>query len=246
MNNVYVRYAINLAVYAVLGFALFAATGLIGGKDPTRVALTIGVVAIWSASLTTVLERYGYTKRDAKERVAWGAVLGALSVGGFTGGLSWLAWDRVDLVLVPIGALLGGAMQGARAFAIGSRLSDAGDGGDGDDDEEGGDAGANEPAKGAAMSEKDEARALAKTGALVIDVRRKPEWDAGHLENAKLVPLDELPSRLAEIEQWLGGDKAKPVVVHCQSGGRSARAKVLLEQNGFSRVLNGISPSHLK
>jgi hypothetical protein len=113
------RFIVRAAAYAVLGFAMFAATGLMSGRDPLVVTAAVLAASLWSAGITTFLERVAYKRTDPKERVAWGALLGALSVGGFTGGLSLLAWGRVDLVLVPVGALLGGAMQGARAFSLG-------------------------------------------------------------------------------------------------------------------------------
>lgn len=234
------RFLIQIAVYLVLGFAMFAATGLLSSREPTVVALCIGAAALWSASLTTFLERRGYPRRDPRERVAWGALLGALSVGGFTGTLSWLAWGRVDTVLVPLGALLGGAMQGARAFSIGAfRQGDANDdGADGEDAD---------PAAGPQEKErKMNAKELIASGALVIDVRRKEEWDAGHLPMAKLVPIDDLDRHLADVAGWLQGDKSKPVVVYCAAGGRAGRAKALLEKNGFTTVVNGGGYSSLR
>ena len=123
------RFIVRVSAYAILGFGMFAATGLLSGRDPLVVAAAVIGASLWSGTLTTFLERVAYEKNDPKERVAWGALLGALSVGGFTGALSQLAWGRIDLVLVPIGALLGGAMQGARAFSLGRFTPD-------DDEEE--------------------------------------------------------------------------------------------------------------
>jgi adenylyltransferase/sulfurtransferase len=50
--------------------------------------------------------------------------------------------------------------------------------------------------------------------------------------------VGDLKSRLAEIEKLTGGDKKKPIVVHCQSGGRSQRAKELLTAEGYEQVTN--------
>jgi phage shock protein E len=76
-------------------------------------------------------------------------------------------------------------------------------------------------------------------GALVIDVRSTEEWNEGHLPMAKLLPVDELPRRLADVTSWAGGDKSKPIVVHCRSGARSGRAQSMLKSAGFTNVVNG-------
>ncbi len=68
----------------------------------------------------------------------------------------------------------------------------------------------------------------------LIDVREAPEFndELGHIGGARLIPLGELTRRLAEL------DKAAPTVVYCRSGARSARAALMLQQNGFARVAN--------
>jgi phage shock protein E len=80
---------------------------------------------------------------------------------------------------------------------------------------------------------------MIEEGALVIDVRQRDEWDRGHLASARHLPVDELPRRLEEVEAWAGGDKARPIVVYCASGGRSGRARATLERAGFTHVVNG-------
>jgi hydroxyacylglutathione hydrolase len=66
----------------------------------------------------------------------------------------------------------------------------------------------------------------------VIDVRAANEWDAGHLVPASNIPLGALRARLAEIPE------DRPIVVHCQSGSRSAVAASLLRAVGLERVAN--------
>jgi hydroxyacylglutathione hydrolase len=68
--------------------------------------------------------------------------------------------------------------------------------------------------------------------ATVLDVRRTSEWEAGHVEGALHIPLSELPARLGEIP------RDRPLIVHCQGGGRSAIASSLLIANGFGDVAN--------
>lgn len=68
----------------------------------------------------------------------------------------------------------------------------------------------------------------------VIDVRRRPEWDAGHIEGAVLMPLDKLSGSLGAL------DRTRPVAVHCKSGYRSAIAASLIQRAGFENVVNMI------
>ncbi|MEO2177174.1 MAG: MBL fold metallo-hydrolase [bacterium] len=68
----------------------------------------------------------------------------------------------------------------------------------------------------------------------VLDVRSPEEFSGehGHLEQACLIPLDQLRDRLAEIP------KDKPVITVCQSGKRSAMAAEILMQAGYETVAN--------
>jgi len=67
----------------------------------------------------------------------------------------------------------------------------------------------------------------------LLDVRNPDEYELDNI-GAKLIPLGDLPDRLDEIEDW----KDEEVLVHCRSGKRSAMARQILEQNGFSNVRN--------
>lgn len=71
----------------------------------------------------------------------------------------------------------------------------------------------------------------APTARLVLDVRGRAEWEAGHLPQASHIPLGELAERLREIPNG-------PVLVHCQSGARSAIAASLLYRLGRREVVN--------
>jgi rhodanese-related sulfurtransferase len=70
--------------------------------------------------------------------------------------------------------------------------------------------------------------------ALVLDVREDKEYAAGHIPKAKHIPLGKLAGRLNELESY----KAKPVLVTCRSGNRSARACAMLKKAGFETVYN--------
>jgi phage shock protein E len=82
-----------------------------------------------------------------------------------------------------------------------------------------------------------DARSLVKSGALLLDVRSEGEYSDGGIEGSINIPIQELAGRLDEL-----GEKDGEIVVYCQSGGRSAMAKRLLESNGFTEVhdLGGI------
>jgi len=69
-----------------------------------------------------------------------------------------------------------------------------------------------------------------KNGAVILDIRTQSEYENGHIENAQLIPVDELRGRLGEI------DKSKPVLVYCQVGLRGHVAARILLQNGFNAM----------
>jgi rhodanese-related sulfurtransferase len=68
----------------------------------------------------------------------------------------------------------------------------------------------------------------------VLDVRREPEWEAGHVANANWWPLDNFRVSAPEMEH------DAPVAVHCKSGYRSMIASSLLQRAGFKHVVNMI------
>jgi adenylyltransferase/sulfurtransferase len=68
-------------------------------------------------------------------------------------------------------------------------------------------------------------------GLNVLDVREPHEYEVANI-GAKLVPLGELPQRLAEF----GRDEN--FAIHCKTGGRSAKAVKLLHDAGFQYVYN--------
>ena len=65
----------------------------------------------------------------------------------------------------------------------------------------------------------------------VLDVREPHEYEVANI-GARLIPLNELPERLAEL------DRDVPLAVHCKTGGRSARAVKLLQETGFQNAFN--------
>ena len=66
----------------------------------------------------------------------------------------------------------------------------------------------------------------------LLDVREPHEQSISRIEGAVLIPLGELEQRTAELP------RDKRILVHCKSGGRSARAVSLLRDEGFENVWN--------
>jgi molybdopterin/thiamine biosynthesis adenylyltransferase/rhodanese-related sulfurtransferase len=77
-----------------------------------------------------------------------------------------------------------------------------------------------------------EALELAASGWRILDVREQVEWNEGHIPTATLLPLADLPSRIAEVAP----DRDAPLLVHCAVGARSLRASAWLLQNGYASV----------
>ncbi|SKB06406.1 Rhodanese-related sulfurtransferase [Prosthecobacter debontii] len=79
----------------------------------------------------------------------------------------------------------------------------------------------------------DEAEKLiSKSEVTVLDVRTEEEFKEGHIKGAKNVDImsKDFAQKLAQL------DKTKPVLVHCQAGGRSTRSLPKLEQAGFNEI----------
>ncbi|KGN73059.1 sulfurtransferase [Porphyromonas gulae] len=78
-----------------------------------------------------------------------------------------------------------------------------------------------------------------RNGAFLVDVRTPGEFASGSVSGAVNIPLDRIASRLDELKN------KKTIIVFCRSGNRSSQAKSILEQNGFSNVLNGGTWGHV-
>ena len=81
-------------------------------------------------------------------------------------------------------------------------------------------------------------RDLVESGAFIVDVREKNEFNQGHLVNAVNIPLSELRDRVDEIP------KDRTVYLHCRSSQRSYNAVMALQNLGYDNVVN-ISGSFL-
>lgn len=76
----------------------------------------------------------------------------------------------------------------------------------------------------------EEAYQMRENGAFVLDVRELNEWEDGHIPDATLIPLGQLESRMGEVPE------DQEVVIVCRSGNRSAQARDILKNAGFTNI----------
>jgi rhodanese-related sulfurtransferase len=76
-------------------------------------------------------------------------------------------------------------------------------------------------------------KALKENGAIIIDVRSPQEFDHGHIQGSKNIPLDKIQREVASIKKM-----GKPIITVCKSGARSGMAKSILKSAGVE-VYNG-------
>ena len=81
---------------------------------------------------------------------------------------------------------------------------------------------------------------LVKEGAVIVDVRTKSEYQAGHIQGSKNIPLDIIKKESAVLKKL-----NKPIVTVCRSGNRSGMAKSILTAAGIE-VYNGGAWTSLK
>jgi rhodanese-related sulfurtransferase len=75
---------------------------------------------------------------------------------------------------------------------------------------------------------------LMNQGALVIDLRAKESYDAGHIADARNVPAAELASQAEGLKKW----RDKTVITYCDSGTSGASGARTLMKLGFTKVFN--------
>ncbi len=78
------------------------------------------------------------------------------------------------------------------------------------------------------------AEMIANVHPFILDVRTPPEYAAGHIDGAVLIPVQQLQRRLGELSDH----RQEPVFVYCASGNRSTVAAKMLVEDGFDRVVN--------
>jgi phage shock protein E len=68
--------------------------------------------------------------------------------------------------------------------------------------------------------------------AFLVDVRTPQEFAEGNVVGSVNIPLDKIDAQLAKFKN------KENIIVFCRSGNRSGQAKLILEQNGFTNVVN--------
>ena len=80
---------------------------------------------------------------------------------------------------------------------------------------------------------------IIEQGAFLVDVRTPDEFAGGHVRGSVNIPLNTIQTQLPKFKN------KKNIIVFCLSGGRSSQAKSILEQNGFTNVVNGGTWKHV-
>jgi rhodanese-related sulfurtransferase len=75
---------------------------------------------------------------------------------------------------------------------------------------------------------------LMNQGALVIDLRSKESFDAGHIVDSRNVPAAEIESQADSLKKW----REKNVIIYCDTGSNGAGAARALVKLGFTKVFN--------
>lgn len=80
---------------------------------------------------------------------------------------------------------------------------------------------------------KDKLKERLENGALLLDVRTKEEFKAGHAKDSINIPLSEIPHEYSKI------NKDNPIIAVCESGVRSAQVVRFLNSKGFQSYNGG-------
>ena len=75
---------------------------------------------------------------------------------------------------------------------------------------------------------------LMNQGALLIDLRTKDSFDAGHIGEARNVPATELAAQAESLKKW----REKTVITYCDSGASAAGGARTLMKLGFTKVFS--------
>jgi rhodanese-related sulfurtransferase len=91
-----------------------------------------------------------------------------------------------------------------------------------------------ERASGFAALSATQAVRLMNQGALVLDLRPKEAFEAGHIGEARNVPAGELESSADSLKRW----RDRTVIAYCDTGVAAASAVRVLTKLGFTKVFN--------
>jgi rhodanese-related sulfurtransferase len=77
---------------------------------------------------------------------------------------------------------------------------------------------------------------------IIIDVREPFEFEKDHVQGALNIPPSKLMSGAPELKDV---PKDTELVLYCVSGSRSRMSTMILQQQGFTNVINGINKDHV-
>jgi len=102
----------------------------------------------------------------------------------------------------------------------------------------------NEETKYIKISSEEAKKTMDSEEVIVLDVRTQAEYAEGHIENAVLLPVDEISAKAEEVIK----DKDAKILVYCRSGNRSAAAAKNPISMGYTNVYDfgGIIDWHYK
>ena len=67
-----------------------------------------------------------------------------------------------------------------------------------------------------------------------LDVRTTEEHKIKSIPDTDCIPVQEIEKRIVELDKY----RDKKIIVYCRSGNRSGKAKIILQQLGYSNVIN--------
>lgn len=71
------------------------------------------------------------------------------------------------------------------------------------------------------------------TNCKILDVRTKEEFEEAHIDNAILLPLDEVYDKVEDVFK----DKNEIILLYCRSGVRSKEASRIMANKGYTNII---------
>ncbi|SMG01875.1 rhodanese-like domain-containing protein [Burkholderia singularis] len=85
---------------------------------------------------------------------------------------------------------------------------------------------------GGGLSAAEATQLINRRNAIVVDLRTAAAFDAGHLPSARSIAFDELQTKVGQLSK----NKGTPVLLVCENGQQSHKARKLVEQAGYQDV----------
>jgi rhodanese-related sulfurtransferase len=85
---------------------------------------------------------------------------------------------------------------------------------------------------GPKVSTHEATRLINQQNAVVVDIREKADFKAGHLVDAINIPNSQVTNSLVDLEKH----KTGPIIVVCKTGQTASAASKILKDNGFDQV----------